>query len=484
MASNYKTPGVYVEEIPSLPASVAQVETAIPAFIGYTEKATSRGEDLSMVPTRIKSFPEYVELFGGPQKQAGITVEVEEITGDDPSITIRANQPTEPSKFLMFYSLKMYFDNGGGPCYIVSVGDYSAAPAKGPLFDNTSNGLDKVEQEDEPTLILFPDATSLSAGDLTGAYVAALAQCKKLGDRFTIMDTHRSTLDAVNNNTNGFRKGIGMNNLKYGAAYFPFLKTSMSYTYDEDQVTVKYKGGDTADDFPDPAEEWKLAEKDDAGAYVATSIKGNKDALYNLIKAEIEQLKVTLPPSSAVAGVYATVDRNRGVWKAPANVSLNSVIKPVLKITSDDQAGLNVDTTAGKSINAIRSFTGKGVMVWGARTLAGNDNEWRYINVRRFFNMAEESIKKATERMVFEPNDANTWTRVQAMIENFLTLQWRNGALAGAVPEQAFFVNVGLGKTMTSLDILEGRMNIEIGMAVVRPAEFIILKFSHKMQES
>jgi phage tail sheath protein FI len=185
-----------------------------------------------------------------------------------------------------------------------------------------------------------------------------------------------------------------------------------------------------------------------------------------------------------VVGVYAQVDATRGVFKAPANVSLNAVIKPVLKITNDQQDQLNVDTTAGKSINVIRAFTGKGTLIWGSRTLAGNDNEWRYIPVRRFFNMAEESIKKATEQFVFEPNDANTWVKVRAMIENFLILQWRAGALAGAKPEQAFYVSVGLNVTMTALDILEGRMIVEIGMAVVRPAEFIILRFSHKMQES
>lgn len=98
--------------------------------------------------------------------------------------------------------------------------------------------------------------------------------------------------------------------------------------------------------------------------------------------------------------------------------------------------------------------------------------------------MVEESVKKASEQFVFEPNDANTWVKVRAMIENFLVLQWRAGALAGATPEDAFFVRIGLPETMTSFDILEGRMNVEIGMAVVRPAEFIILKFSHKMQVS
>jgi phage tail sheath protein FI len=155
-----------------------------------------------------------------------------------------------------------------------------------------------------------------------------------------------------------------------------------------------------------------------------------------------------------------------------------------VNITHHDQESLNIDSEAGKSVNAIRSFTGKGTMIWGARTLAGNDNEWKYIPVRRFFNMVEESVKKATAQFVFEPNDANTWVKVRAMIENFLMLQWRAGALAGAKPEEAFYVRVGLGQTMTAQDVLRGYMNVEIGMAAVRPAEFIILKFSHKLQQS
>jgi hypothetical protein len=203
-------------------------------------------------------------------------------------------------------------------------------------------------------------------------------------------------------------------------------------------------------------------------------------AFFHGVKDKILEYKRTLPPSGAVAGIYATVDHARGVWKAPANVSVNSVIGPAVKIDSHDQEDLNVHST-GKSVNAIRSFTGKGTLVWGSRTLAGNDNEWRYVPVRRFFIMVEESTRKATEPFVFEPNDANTWVKVRAMIENFLILQWRAGALQGAKPDEAFYVRVGLNETMTGLDILEGRMIVEIGMAVVRPAEFIILRFSHKM---
>jgi phage tail sheath protein FI len=261
--------------------------------------------------------------------------------------------------------------------------------------------------------------------------------------------------------------------LKYGACYTPNIETVFNYIYTPENVkVVTISSGDA-----DSAEESTMNERK------PTQDGGGDDIIYNLIKAALDQLPLVLPPSPLVVGQYARTDNARGVWKAPANVALNSVVKPTMKISMEDQAELNVHST-GKSINAIRAFTGKGILIWGARTLAGNDNEWRYVPVRRFFNMAEESIKKGTEAFVFEPNDANTWTRVKAMIDNFLTLQWRAGALQGIKPEHAFYVKVGLNETMTALDILEGRLIIEIGMAVVRPAEFIILRFSHKMAES
>jgi phage tail sheath protein FI len=215
-----------------------------------------------------------------------------------------------------------------------------------------------------------------------------------------------------------------------------------------------------------------------------TAIRLESTALYNKIKAGLTKQRVVLPSSPAIAGVYARVDRTRGVWNAPANEGIMATIKPMVKITGADQENLNVDTTAGKSINAIRGFAGQGVLIWGSRTLAGNDNEWRYIPVRRLFIMIEQSIKKSTAWAVFGPNDAMAWLKVKAMIESYLEGLWRQGALVGSKAEQAFFVRVGLGTTMTEQDILEGRMIIEVGIAAVRPAEFIILRFSHKMQEA
>jgi len=653
MASTLKTPGVYVKEISKFPPSVAQVETAIPAFVGYTEKAKKDAdEDLLNDPMRITSLLDYITYFGGAQKETEFTVNVVEDTNGDKTITVNEPAIADKSPFKMYYAMQMYFANGGGPCYIVSVGLYGSGASSqvtSPDFNQLNNGLDLLRKEDEPTLILFPDAVSLDA-DTTfySLYNNALTQCKDLQDRFAIIDTYTQDEDVEMNDPEGVRNRITSDaeEKKYGGVYFPYLKTILNYEVDEAQVAITHTGGaapapiaqasvnaalgklitleaDTADletalntavtaidatsggsadedaialvpatvaaidalithleativqaeivvsatrDAADAATVVGEANTADntantLDASITTNLRssifdfqGIKDTLnaattkaavdgtgaggtanteaasinlqtqildlidnpitdaitaivasggtagilngrsleeaesldnetYNAIKKELEKIKIVLSPGSSMAGVYARVDSDRGVWKAPANVSLKYVVKPSVKITNEIQSRLNVDTS-GKSINAIRSFTGKGVMVWGARTLAGNSSEWRYVSVRRFFNMVEESVKKATEQFVFEPNDANTWVKVRAMIENFLTNQWRAGALAGATADDAFYVRVGLNQTMTAQEILDGVMNVEIGMAAVRPAEFIVLKFSHKMQES
>ena len=514
MADVFKTPGVYIKEIPTFPPSVAEVETAIPAFIGYTEKAVFNGKSLAMQPIRITSLLEYEQLFGFAQNEAAISVIIaDSISGGVLTRTISAdNTAAGSSRFKMYYGLQMYFANGGGPCYIVSVANYPAgAPSdSNVVIEPLRSGLAEIAKVDEPTLLLFPDAVTLNASQYHTLMNEALNQCFLLQDRFTIMDVQHitGTPNEINSSVDGFRNAATLGNnidlMKYGAAYFPNLDTSLPYRYDNAGVNVIYMldgvaitdataaGTINLGSISNPQSTLKPTVRDGLNLKKTTAltspptaveVAGNTE-LFNQIKLELTKLTVKMPPSSAVAGIYAAVDSSRGVWKAPANVSLAYTNAATIKISHNDQMSMNVDPTSGKSVNAIRYFTGKGVLIWGARTLAGNDNEWRYVPVRRFFNFAEESIKKGTEWVVFEPNDANTWIRVKAMIENFLIKQWRAGALAGAKPEHAFFVKIGLGITMTALDILEGRMNIEIGMAVVRPAEFIILKFSHKLQES
>ncbi|MCD0456825.1 hypothetical protein LPB85_15355 [Chryseobacterium sp. LC2016-27] len=573
---NYKTPGVYVEELAKFPPSVAQVETAIPAFIGYTADGPKNK------PTRISSMLEYETLFGKANPETFAVA-----FKDGAATAIQ----TKVSDFKMYYAMQMYFANGGGACYIVSVGDYSGSVTVG---DSTTvgtlvYGFELLKKEDEPTLIVFPDLQGLvpSVADVAAAQAAAdVAEGNKLAataakdaakavvdvvaganleaavaaavakaDTYTVTDANNAAqvaaaqaaqavinaiqiAAAINNatistvkadaqvvadafntdfttattvatavgaarslavsragDTNGiglvyslynnaldqaelmkdrfvimdvlgdeaiFRNRVVSTGLKYGAAYHPKLKTVLTYDFKDANVSVTGVSGVT-----------NLA-----------ALKTSNSELYNQAKKAIESKRVVLAPSSAMAGVYAKVDSTSGVWRSPANLGLNLVEAPTVKISDREQDALNVHPATGKSINAIRTFTGKGTLVWGARTLDGNSNEWRYISVRRFFNMVEESVKKATERFVFEPNTANTWIRVQTMIENFLNQQWQDGALAGSKPEEAYYVSVGLNKTMSAQDILEGRMIVEIGMAAVRPAEFIVLRFSHKLQES
>ncbi len=193
-----------------------------------------------------------------------------------------------------------------------------------------------------------------------------------------------------------------------------------------------------------------------------------------LVQAYMKQI----PAQGAVAGIYCKNDRDRGVWKSPANIAVQGIIKPMVEVSNAEQDLLNEDADTGKSINVIRTFTGKGPLIWGARTLAGGSNEWRYISVRRFFSYAEESILKAMNPFVFEPNNARTWVKIKAMVTSFLVEQWKAGALVGASLEEAFFVRVGKDTT-SDTEILEGKINVQIGMAVARPAEFIILEFSH-----
>lgn len=679
---NYKTPGVYVEEVSIFPPSIAEVATAIPAFIGYTDKAQFKGKNLAGEAVEVGSLVEFEERFG-----RGPAVDISKVTLSEEDTVSRVETNTT---YLLYDSLRLYFSNGGGRCYIVSVGQYGKSPKDAISKGAIENGLAVIAKEDEPTMLLFPDATLLAGNGLYELQQLALKQAAGLGDRFVIMDLLEKEGTTAKEDYQEFRNNVGINNLLYGASYTPYLKAGLP-------KEVKYRNAkDSLNKYGGKIQLASLTEEPEVVATIASfeniiddsdslqgivnAIKGGNDTLqdayqarinvfkngvnnsvataatiragfkdlctfcYDLLRlvfddlasgagplkgegpealhyflinngaAEFGEIALTLntylkdaghadldelyttfswnatdwstvtdssatpsktfawtastwtnlfnsanvtadttiygsgtsarerlssaepaisaqfkrlsnavgdlvqsaanlerqkeellrqqmpiyknivtavnedmtvvPPGGAIAGIYCFVDKTRGVWKAPANVSLNNVAGLTARIDNEEQDDLNVDVIAGKSINAIRAFAGRGILVWGARTLAGNDNEWRYISVRRFFNMVEESVKKSTSWAVFEPNDAGLWTKIKAMIENYLTLKWRDGALTGAKPDEAFFVNVGLGVTMTSQDILEGRLIVDIGMAAVRPSEFIVLRFMHKMQES
>lgn len=609
MATNLRTPGVYVQEITTLPASIAGVSTAIPAFVGYVQKAERDGEGIPMfTPVRITSFLDYESIFGGPDPQ-GFNINIADVSvGGNVTRTVSVNKTAMPeSNFRMYYNLSMYFANGGGPCWIVPVGFYATSSAGAVNKNDLIEGLKSLEKESEPTLLLYPDAVSMSdPSHIKEVNEKAIDQCSRLKNRFTIMDVKQANPGTPLNDADNFRNNmIGIDALNYGAAYYPYLDTAMNYgtsslllqvsgysstvngtvvptpadfalanefngevtqaiqgtinaqnylkvatktLTSDDATAVKtlvtavqgnvsagmlvglltpFDGliGDLtnvniaemadavgkADDFADTngqtlakANDLKIAlstlldalngvmnglttaYNDPANDFIGGNVnylQNSRPSIYSEVISGLNGFRVTLNPSGTMAGIYARVDNSKGVWQAPANVGVQNVIGPAVLVTNEQQGSFNIDSLSGKSINVIRNFTGRGTIPWGGRTLDGNSNEWRYVNVRRLFIYLEESIKRASQAVVFEPNDANTWVRTKGMISNFLTDVWRSGGLVGATAEEAFFVNIGVGTSMTTMDVLEGRMNIEIGVAAVRPAEFIILRFTHFVQE-
>lgn len=559
---NPTTPGVSIRENARLPYSVSLSESAVPAFIGYTELQPAGYTK----PLKISSLLEYEQYFGKAKKEDIRLKDTKE------GVTLVAPQ----TKFLMYYSLQLYFANGGGPCYIVSAGTYSSA-SSGVQRSALETGLEMTDSIKQPILLVFPDAVSLEVqDDFYGLYNQAIAKADvEIKNRFALLDTYYGNLVIQSDNKNTveqFRDKI--NTTSHAAAYFPHLETMLNYTFDETGTPVTHTGlqatgqssaafyaeeiaaidrlkilaadeissgsenafvlaglmdqaiaiaekvKETADvkvdltttinnakglsgalydgviyDFDENAplfdgefEALKTAvlnakdEKGDADGILLKDLESSHSALYNQVKEAMGSLKVILPPSSAMAGVYARTDRMKGPWKAPANVSLNYVVAPAEKISDQDQSDLNIHST-GKSINAIRAFSGKGNLVWGARTLSGKDkkddgkdNEWKYIQVRRYYDMIRYVLNEVfVKSFIDEPNISFTWLHARTTVENFLNQQWKDGALAGSTPQEAYHVEAAGDKTKPKT------MNVIVKIALVRPAEFIVLNFSHQL---
>ena len=677
-----KTPGVYIIEKNAFPNSVVEAPTAIPAFIGYTERAVNGNDDLTNVPWKISSMTEYIQYFGGgPDLKFEVDIK-------DGSLCIEGK-----NSYTLYYNMMLFFANGGGACYIVSVGSYKDALKK----DSMITGLGKLTLEQEITLVAIPEAVNLSSSEeFKDIQQQMLSHCgNTMKNRFALLDIYPKANEKtkIEDQVNFFCDNIGSSFLSYGAAYFPWLNTSIvgerdlkgdmftwtdnayirrtqldagfaeiveslfveefeikenvvknGHTFKLEEVVegdiyadsdtektkvigriesikdIKEDGneevikknvkvvwlfssfieeleikedvvknghtfkleevveGDIYADsdtektkvigriesikdikeaetgkvikkdvkvvwlFSSFTEEFEIegsvlknghtfkleevvegdiyADSDTEKAKVIGRIESIKDikedgneevikknvkvvwlfpnnvdkqalhqALYNVSSVYKQAIKGVLknlnlfPPSAAMAGIYTMVDNSRGVWKAPANVTLNYVGSTVEDIDDEQQAELNVPIH-GKAVNVIRLFRGEGVKVWGARTLDGNSLDWRYVNVRRTLLFLEESIKNAARAYVFEPNDAGTWINMKCMIDSFLRSVWKRGGLAGATPEDAFEVHIGLGDTMTAEDILDGIMRITVLVAVTHPAEFIEITFQQQAQKS
>jgi uncharacterized protein len=500
--AQYTTPGVYIVDNNAFPNAVVEVETAVPAFIGYTEIACDGSVPKQNVPTYIESLADYVRMFGGPSKAVFTLTQ-----SDDKSRYVVTQDPA--SRFFLYYAVCLYFANGGGPAYVLSIGNYRDAIQNGkkaadfvsapdPADPAALSPLDALKNVLDVTLLVAPDTVLLDgAASCYGFWRAALAHCGTMQNRVALIDifngdqarTLSADSDVISADETGFRSLIGTDFLSYGAAYYPWLNCAVV-----DNGTMTY-----ANLTSDSVAVLRQALKDELGAQAGDQLSNSIDTitdvtgihnqlssvspLYRRMCADMLERVNLLPPCGAIAGVYARVDGNQGVFTAPANTTVDLAVTPAVDISTEEQSDLNTPLD-GRAVNAIRTFAGRGLVIWGARTLDGNSAAWRYINVRRTAIMLEQSIKAAAMAYVFAPNVSTTWSTVENIISTFLDAQWRAGALQGSQAQDAYAVSVGLGSTMTGGDVLDGYMRVTIKVAISHPGEFIDMTFQQQMPTS
>lgn len=521
--STIQTPGVYIQELNAFPNSVVAVATAVPAFIGYTPQASYEGKSYTNVPVRITSFSDFQAFFclpdppapASPSKQYSpeyylVQQKSQPAKGDYMQIngSYYSIAPDPNTVYYLYNSVRLFYENGGGDAYIVSVGSYGPASQK-PMTPGTplvnpnvqlndlTTGLALLLNEPEPTMYICPEATLLSLENNGTLMQQMLLQSTKMQTAMCLFDIIGGddpdpilyTQDIAN-----FRMNTGSIGLNYGMAYYPFIGTTIMQNSDIDYTNLF--GGDIKQleplinppSAPNAAVASIIASIQNPDSTLTVTQNNNAlmiaSPIYGLILKHVLSDANILPPSGAMAGVITTVDNAVGPWQAPANTSIVGAGSLPISISESQQANLNVDAVSGKSINAIRLFNGLGILIWGSRTLDGNSQDWRYIPVRRTMIFLEQSCKLAAQAYVFQPNDKNTWEAVIAMISSFLTSIWKQGGLMGASASDAFSVSCGLGSTMTGDDILNGFMNVTVKVALVHPAEFIVLTFQQQMATS
>lgn len=499
MPDRFFTPGVYIAD-EQMSNTLTSVPTAIPLFIGYTEKAVQPRTNQSLVNkgTTISSFAEFVSCFGGayPAKFSQVPATGKGIQYFIDGVGYRVDF-TNKNRALLYNAIRLFYANGGGMCCIFPIGTYGDAPENFTVNEadyKDSNGKLKFDSPatavNETTLLVMPDAISLGESCYQSLYIPALEYCSRSQRMFAIFDLAETPeTKTPQDMATAFRKSMqGAVGLNYGAAYYPWLNTAIAQPGE-----INFENLDASFDLtrlPEPDVQTVLQKYNNGKPTNDADKKTMQQALlqvsttYKKIMDSVLAALNLLPPSAAMAGIYTMIDNTKDVWKAPANVIVSSTYGPAVIVSNDTQDSFNVDTTSGISINIIRSFPGLGTIVWGARTMDGNSQDWRYINVRRTVIMIEQSIKLYLRSYVFSPNDQNTWNTIRASITVFLTNIWKQGGLAGPTPSAAFTVDVGLGSTMTSDDLLNGYMNISLKLAIVRPAEFIVVTIQQQMQIS
>lgn len=511
---SYLTPGVYVEEVPSAGGTLSAGLTAVAAFVGYTAAypTDDPSDPQGLKPRLVTSWSQYENLYGGFVAGAVLPLSVYGFFNNGGGmayiVRVQHQSPSEESGQLALPAVDRAI---GLPLTITSIG-----PADGlavavepgteveegelPLFNMVveKNGVE-VERFDDVSLESISGSSSELVevsveADLSALPDKGLAQLK--AGIYPVSPAAPLPVDVRPKDFVGSESDrVGINGLviadEVTMVMVPDLITAA--TKEDGSVDLgMWKAVQTAlishcegqanrlavldappGMNPQQIKEWRsdVAMYDSAfAAFYYPWI-----AVDNPVASGPADAEVMVPPCGHIAGVWSRVDDTRGVWKAPANEVVRGALSTELDLTKAEQSLLNPI-----GINCIRPFGTRGIRVWGARTLA-SDTDWTYVNVRRLFNMIETAIMDGTQFAVFEPNDQKLWEGLKRTINSFLRGLWRDGALFGATPEQAFFVKCD-SETNPPESIDEGKVVVEIGIAPVKPAEFVIFRISQLRQ--
>ena len=459
MAVEYYTPGVYVEEISSGSKPMTAAPTNIVGFIGETRKG-----DLN-TPTMIVSWEQYFNTYIGYKVVDKITPRGT-VEKDIDGNVVKEEVPFEKASDLD-WGVYTFFANGGSKCYVVSVSQMADNSEK---IDKLNEDLAKAEAEVE------------KAKDKDKAVLSKKVESIKQEIKNASSSSSDISKDIIGND-GGPNKRTGLSCFKDIGEIAILVAPGVTKAAVQQELLAyaEATGIFTILDAPktlDDLKDFGLSTNLNGLAGLSAKCASNQSAIYfpwlNVFDPSTDSDR-EVAPSGAIAGIYARVDNSRGVHKAPANETVRLATSLTYSLSDTEQESLNMN-----GINVIRDFSDIGITVWGARTTVSMiDAEWRYINVRRLFNMIEKTLNDNTKWAVFEPNDSKLWGALTRNTKAFLMRLFNAGAFAGNSPDQGFYVRCD-GSTNPQENVDAGIVTIEIGIAPVKPAEFIVFKISQK----
>lgn len=517
----YTAPGVYVEEIPSSQKVLTAAPTAVTAFVGFTAKAPSDPHDpQGLAPRLVTSWSQFENLYGGFVEGAMLPLAVHGyfLNGGSLAYIVRvpnAEPSGEPARLALpaadralgtpllvestapdaditiaIEGTDVPDDHEGPTPFSLSVLENGAVvetfdnltfggPRDAKTVVNDGSTKVKVDVKLDETITIEEQLELLKPG-LYPLEKAAPVAVQVTGRKFAGSEAARSginglalaedvTIVAVPDLVTAATKADGSLDLGMWKAVQTALIAHCEQHSNRMAILDSPPGLS-----PQEMRDWRAEVAQYDSAFAAL--------YYPWIKVENPTgtngtAELLIPPSGHVAGVWARTDDTRGVWKAPANDTIRGVLDVESSITQNEQSILNPI-----GINAIRPFGTRGIRIWGARTLA-SDSDWRYVNVRRLFNMVEATILDGTQWAVFEPNDVTLWEGVKRTLTGFLHGLWQEGALFGSTPDQAYFVRCD-ETTNPPESIDAGKLVVEVGLAPVKPAEFVIFRVSQNKQSA